>query len=70
MPPGKAATAAADMTVAMAPVTAVAMAEGAVVAAGIEWLWSHRYRNPCLFNVLNFFFSLFLLNQCPFNRKK
>jgi hypothetical protein len=68
MPPGKAATTVADMAVAMAPVTAVAMAEGAVVAAGIEWLWSHRYRNPCFFNVL--IFSFFLLNQCPINRKK
>ncbi len=36
MPSGKAATTAADMAVAMAPVTAVAMAEGAVVAAGIS----------------------------------
>ncbi len=38
MPPGRAATTAAvaDMAVAMAPVMAVAMAEGAAVAAGIE----------------------------------
>jgi hypothetical protein len=47
MPPGKAATtaAAADMAVAMALVMTVATAEGAVVAAGIEWLWPLRYRN-------------------------
>jgi hypothetical protein len=54
------------MAVAMAPVTAVAMAEGAVVAAGIEWFWPPRYRNPCFSNVL-IFFSYFLLIQRSFN---
>jgi hypothetical protein len=38
MPPGKAATAVAAMAVAMTSATAVAMVEGVVVAAGIEWL--------------------------------
>jgi hypothetical protein len=58
MPPGRAATtaAAADMAVAMAPVMAVAMAEGAVMAAGIEWFWPPRYQNQCLSSVLSFFF--------------
>ena len=59
MPPGRAATtAAADMAVTMAPVMAVAMAEGAVVAAGIEWSWPPRYQNQCFSSVLSFFFSL------------
>jgi hypothetical protein len=60
MPPGRAAitAAAADMAVTMAPVMAVAMAEGEFLAAGIEWFWPTRYQNQCFSSVLSFFLSL------------